>query len=279
MNQGHRSTGGEPPSYRPATNVYSNRDFNGMRRMTCGPHVKCARRKKLHLALRITRLAGTILALAMLAFALYRGGVVRRLPETIATNQATPGQQSDATVEAWSLVLVNANNPLPEDFSVSTAAMGDGQSVDARISDYLQAMLTDCTCAGYHPYIRSSYRTNSEQWQILNERISQYRGAGYSEEEALNAALQWVAYPGTSEHELGLAVDINDAQDDEEMYAWLADNAHRYGFVQRYPGDKVQITGISNEPWHYRYVGKSAADEMYRTGEVLEEYLERTKGQ
>lgn len=126
-------------------------------------------------------------------------------------------------------------------------------------------------------FIRSSFRTRDEQQQILNERVALYREAGYSEEEALAAALQWVAPPGTSEHELGLAVGINDEEDDEGMYAWLASNAHQYGFILRYPLDKVDVTGISNEPWHYRYVGKRTAGEIYQTGETLEEYLARTR--
>ena len=77
--------------------------------------------------------------------------------------------------------------------------------------------------------------------------------------------------PGTSEHELGLAVDINGASYD--LYIWLQQNSWRYGFIQRYPEDKTAITGISHEPWHYRYVGKEAAGEIYESGLCLEEYL------
>ncbi len=139
--------------------------------------------------------------------------------------------------------------PFADGFSVETADVGDGHSVDKRIADSLNAMLEDCKRAGYHPFIRSSFRTRDEQQQILNERVALYRETGYSEDEALAAALQWVAPPGTSEHELGLAVGINDEEDDEGMYAWLASNAHQYGFILRYPLDKVDVTGISNEPW------------------------------
>lgn len=185
--------------------------------------------------------------------------------------------QFDEDEGTWSLVLVNASNPLPDGFSVETADVGGGHSVDKRIADSLNAMLEDCRRAGYHPFIRSSFRTRDEQQQILNERVELYREAGYSGEDALSAALQWVALPGTSEHELGLAVDINDEEDDEGMYTWLASNAHQYGFILRYPLDKVDVTGISNEPWHYRYVGKQTAGEIYQTGEALEEYLARSK--
>ena len=88
-------------------------------------------------------------------------------------------------------------------------------------------------------------------------------------------AEKWVAIPGTSEHQLGIAVDINPdyEKSGKEVYAWLAENAHEYGFINRYPEDKVHITGIMNEPWHYRYVGENAAKEMYEQRICLEEYL------
>ena len=85
-----------------------------------------------------------------------------------------------------------------------------------------------------------------------------------------------MALPGTSEHELGLAVDINADNVNstgQEVYDWLLQNAWRYGFIQRYPADKTDITGISNEPWHYRYVGLEAAEEITQQGICLEEYL------
>ena len=81
---------------------------------------------------------------------------------------------------------------------------------------------------------------------------------------------------GTSEHELGISVDINaDTQrcSSDAMYQWLAQHAWEYGFIYRYPQDKTQITGIINEPWHYRYVGKEAAKEINEKGICLEEYL------
>jgi len=87
---------------------------------------------------------------------------------------------------------------------------------------------------------------------------------------------QWVAIPGTCEHELGLAVDINadkEQSSNEEVYNWLAENAWRYGFILRYPKGKEDITGIDYEPWHYRYVGKEVAKEIYEEGITLEEYV------
>ena len=100
---------------------------------------------------------------------------------------------------------------------------------------------------------------------------------GVQPEEAQQEAQNWVALPGTSEHQLGSAVDINADgihSYGDEVYAWLNENSWRYGFIQRYPLDKTDITGISYEPWHYRYVGEQAAREIYERGICLEEYLE-----
>ncbi len=83
--------------------------------------------------------------------------------------------------------------------------------------------------------------------------------------------------PGASEHQTGLAFDVtvetNDGFENTPQYAWLMDHAHEYGFIQRYPANKADITGISYEPWHYRYVGVDAATRIYRTGQTLEEFL------
>ena len=84
----------------------------------------------------------------------------------------------------------------------------------------------------------------------------------------------------TSEHELGIAVDINadtSKCSSDAVYTWLANNAYKYGFIKRYPDNKIEITGVNNEPWHYRYVGVDAALEMQKKGLCLEEYIETLK--
>ena len=98
---------------------------------------------------------------------------------------------------------------------------------------------------------------------------------GYTE-EARELAQQWVAVPGTSEHQLGLAVDLGGATYD--VFFWLQEHSWEYGFIWRYPGDKTDLTGTAEEVWHYRYVGKEAAKEIYEQGVCLEEYLEQKKG-
>lgn len=83
--------------------------------------------------------------------------------------------------------------------------------------------------------------------------------------------------PGASEHQTGLAFDVTvetaEGFENTPQYAWLMEHAHEYGFIQRYPANKASITGISYEPWHYRYVGVDAATRMFRSGKTLEEFL------
>ncbi len=274
MNRTHRNnhTRDAAPAYRPACRP-ARRVYSSHASATAPLGTKVHRKRRS----RFNRARNVLVAIVAIAGLLHISGLANRLVVLIEPNAAATFLQFDEDEGTWSLVLVNASNPLPDGFSVETADVGGGHSVDKRIADSLNAMLEDCRRAGYHPFIRSSFRTRDEQQQILNERVELYREAGYSGEDALSAALQWVALPGTSEHELGLAVDINDEEDDEGMYTWLASNAHQYGFILRYPLDKVDVTGISNEPWHYRYVGKQAAGEIYQTGEALEEYLARSK--
>ena len=122
----------------------------------------------------------------------------------------------------------------------------------------------------------SGYRTSEEQQKLYDEKCRSYLNEGYSQDEAKELTEDWVAVPGTSEHELGLGVDINADgihSTGEEVYQWLEKNAHLYGFIYRYPQDKTELTGISNEPWHYRYVGVKAATEIHEQGVCLEEYL------
>ena len=138
-------------------------------------------------------------------------------------------------------------------------------------------MFDDARSSGIDLFVREGYRTREEQQQIMDERIQEYQDQGCTYEEAEEKAREYVAVPGTSEHELGISVDINadsNVSSDEEVYSWLYDNAYKYGFVKRYPEDKTDITGINNEPWHYRFVGQKAALEMQEKDMCLEEYLD-----
>ena len=111
--------------------------------------------------------------------------------------------------------------------------------------------------------------------------MARVRASGVPEDRVEAEAARWVAKPGTSEHQTGLALDIvaagyqilDEEQEDTAEQKWLMENSWKYGFILRYPSEKSDITGIGYEPWHYRYVGKAAAADIYRTGVCLEEYL------
>ena len=175
----------------------------------------------------------------------------------------------------WRLILVNRDNPLPEDFTVDLLTLTNGEAVDRRIYPDLQKMFDDARSAGIHPTVWEGYRTREEQEAMMEKYIEDYQAEGYSRSEAELLAGERVARPGTSEHELGLAVDINapEGEESQAVYDYLAAHAWEYGFILRYPAGKENITGIEFEPWHYRYVGTEAAREIYKKGQTMEEYL------
>ena len=183
--------------------------------------------------------------------------------------------------QAWELILVNSENTLPENYAVELAQLENEQAVDARIAGDLEKMLADARAEGLSPVICSSYRTGQLQQTLYSNKVARLLEEGYSQEEAQTEAARWVARPSTSEHQLGLAVDIvaqsypvlDAGQEDTPEQQWLLENSYRYGFVLRYPEGKSHITGIGYEPWHYRYVGREAAEQMYWNDLCLEEYL------
>ena len=180
----------------------------------------------------------------------------------------------------WNLILVNKNHKIPYNYSPKLIELSNGEKVDARIYPDLQKMFDDARAAGLQLFVRDGYRTGDEQKAIMNDKIAAYETEGYSKKEAKALAKTYVAEPGTSEHELGLSVDINaesSGASQDAVYEWLDENAYKYGFIKRYPADKTDITGIDNEPWHYRYVGYEAAKEMKEQNLCLEEYLKKGK--
>ena len=180
----------------------------------------------------------------------------------------------------WNLILVNKNHKIPYNYFPELIELSNGEKVDARIYPDLQKMFDDARAAGLQLFVRDGYRTGDEQKAIMNDKIAAYETEGYSKKEAKALAKTYVAEPGTSEHELGLSVDINaesSGASQDAVYEWLDENAYKYGFIKRYPADKTDITGIDNEPWHYRYVGYEAAKEMKEQNLCLEEYLKKGK--
>ena len=185
----------------------------------------------------------------------------------------------------WYLKLVNAKNPMTQEDvpEVATETVdSNGYQVDARIIGDLQEMFDAARAAGRNPVICSAFRSWDTQEYLYQNKIERVMAEeGLSEEEARKEAGTVVAVPGTSEHQVGLALDIvsseymnlDDKQMETEDQQWLMENSWKYGFILRYPLNKSDITGIIFEPWHYRYVGKEAAKEIYEQDITLEEYL------
>ncbi|MBR2812650.1 MAG: M15 family metallopeptidase [Solobacterium sp.] len=174
----------------------------------------------------------------------------------------------------WNLLLVNSRNPLPDDYTMTLVTLANKEMVDERILPDLQAMFDDARSQGIDLFVRSGYRSNEDQAVLFENTVREYMDQGLRHKEAEKEAEKYVMRAGCSEHATGLAVDIN-TNASGELYTWLSNYAYVYGFVQRYPSDKSDITHVENEPWHYRYVGKEAAKIMVQEGLCLEEYLEK----
>ncbi len=237
--------------------------------------------------------------------------------ETTVPSETTPEETTDhvrVDPDIWYLKLVNPWNYLTEEY-VDTIPLMDlpssiltwkGQKIDSRIYSQLEKMLSDCrdmidadTSGKYgttaaekaknYPKVTSAFRTQEFQEGLFEKRVATEKknNPNLSDEEARDLAAISVAIPGTSEHQLGLAVDIvtdkypslvNDmyyasAQQRNPTQQWLMANCHKYGFILRYEENTYDITGIKYEPWHYRYVGVDAATEIVELGITFEEWL------
>lgn len=205
--------------------------------------------------------------------------VPTQTPSSVTTEAPEP-ETTAAPVEdeSWKLLLVNADHPLPEDFTVKLKSLRNGHQVDERIYPELQQMFDDARAAGIYPLINESFRTGERQQEIMDKYIAKYEENGLSHDDAVKKARSIVALPGTSEHQLGLALDIiaEYGADSNATWTWLKENCWRYGFILRYPADKEDVTSISFEPWHFRYVGVPTAREITEQGLCLEEYLGQT---
>lgn len=224
-----------------------------------------------------------MIGLVMSLFILVNDQVNQSNNQLIAANKVKTNQNKSANsvVKDELLTLVNFENTIPKDWKVDLVQLNNGQSVDRRIYDDLIAMLQAAKSEGLNPLICSSYRTNEKQERLYQNKVSEYLSQGYSKVEASDKAAFWVARPGTSEHQLGLAVDIvstknqrlDRSQENTVEQQWLIQNSWKYGFVLRYPTNKNSITGVGYEPWHYRYVGKEHAKKINELGVCLEEYV------
>lgn len=191
------------------------------------------------------------------------------------------GEMCYFTPSGIHVVLVNPWTPLPAEQQTDLLPLDSGFYVAVECYEPLNRMLSDCAAAGYTPAVCSAYRTQEYQEYLYQRKVDYYLAKGCEQDEAEELAGTVVAVPGTSEHQLGLAVDLieedypylNEQQAETETQKWLMEHCWEYGFILRYPTEASDITGIIYEPWHYRYVGVEIAQEIHALGITLEEYL------
>ena len=177
------------------------------------------------------------------------------------------------------LVLVNQYNKMPDDYD-HTLIEVHGTTMDQRIQKPFEDMYNAAAADGAILWISSCYRTAEKQEELFEREIQTNLSSGMSSSEATSAAKIAVARGGYSEHNTGLAIDLNGVSPDfleTDAGKWMAEHAEEYGFVLRFPKDKEAETGIMYEPWHYRYVGKEHALKMKELGMCLEEYIDYLK--
>lgn len=233
---------------------------------------------------RLCKAAGLLVGVVLLLYAvlLFGGNGISEARDTASQwvqtlREELPLRRPASEELGWELVLVNDKYSVPDSFPGELVTLKNGEEVDARIYPDLQNMFDAARKEGLELTVRSGYRTKERQKEILEDKQAEFVELGYSNREAKKLAREWVARPGHSEHELGLAVDINAVESvtsKDVLYHWLNQNSWKYGFVCRYPSEKSDITKVAHEPWHYRYVGKTHAKAMYEANQCLEEYLD-----
>lgn len=184
------------------------------------------------------------------------------------------------------LTLVNREHPLSKSYKADLKSICNGRlEAQKVIYNDLIAMLKDGSNKGYSFWIASAYRSREKQQKLVDDDVAVFRNQGMSYNQALAETYKETMPAGCSEHETGLALDIlasdnlnmDKSQADSPANQWLRKNCMKYGFILRYPEDKVSITGVNYEPWHLRYVGKEVALFITENDLTLEEFCDYVK--
>lgn len=174
------------------------------------------------------------------------------------------------------LILVNKYNYVTENYvpenlqPLNTSYARSGMQLVDIAKEAFESMSDDAKKEGMNIIAMSSYRSYDYQVNLYNN---------YVKTDGKEAADTYSARPGYSEHQTGLAVDVYNLElpytsfEETEEFNWMQENAYKYGFILRFPKDKVDITGYQYEAWHYRYVGKEVAKYIHNHNMTLEEYI------
>ena len=169
--------------------------------------------------------------------------------------------------------LVNKYNTLPDNYEIDDLVTLDkeyskrGEKIREVAYNDLKNMFDKAREDGLKLNVVSGFRTNNKQNTLFTNSVKN---------NGVEHALLYSAKAGHSEHQLGLAIDINSVNEsfkDTEEYKWLINNSYKYGFIERYKKGKENITGFAYEPWHYRYVGIDTATKIYTENITYEEYV------
>lgn len=182
-------------------------------------------------------------------------------------------------------LLVNNENPLPQSYRPCLENVERGYKLDKMAARCARKMLKCARSKGIPIEIVSAYRSSEYQRMLIEKDIQEYIDKGFTKQQATLKTLSVLTLPGRSEHNAALALDLLDTKDGgleeyfdkTKTYDWLYKNAHNFGYILRYPKGSDDITGISYEPWHYRYVGTKNAKCIKELGITLEEYLQNQK--
>ena len=197
------------------------------------------------------------------------------------TQKPISDEKPDVDISSWQFILANSEHNIGKYAPTVTAVEDTAQFFDERAVDALVEFLNAARAAGYTPYIMTAYRPYSTQEYYYNGKASQISWPDYPSAEDYEAAAKLVAPPGTSDHQTGLGVDITDkyyssldaSLMDQDFLAWMAENCADDGFILRYPSLRKTIAGW-DEPWHFRYVGKEAAEYIMANNLCLEQFIE-----
>jgi len=201
--------------------------------------------------------------------------------ESVLPDSSLTPEWAAKELDMWYLYYVDFDNRMPENYvppvvKINTKyTRNSGFEFDSRCVDQLRRLLNDANNSGVDLFVYSPYRTYASQKTIYNNRVNEIKNKGKSQAEAEIEAAKRIMPPGCSEHNLGLALDFNIASDSftgTKPCKWLMEHAADYGFIMSYPKDKVHLTKVDYESWHYRYVGVDHAKRMKAKNMCLLEY-------
>ena len=208
---------------------------------------------------------------------------VQQPAENGAQQSTLTAAQAQALLDDPRMILVSRAHKMPEDYPVETKECGSATAINKTLqTEAANAFLSMQAAAakdGVDVRMQSGYRSVSYQKKLYDNKTQYYRNKGLSESAAREKAATIVNPPGCSEHNCGLAADLNSPEHttldtgfaDTAAFRWLCENAEQYGFILRYPKEAESVTGITYEPWHWRYVGPENAALLNRSGLCLED--------